>query len=92
MEFPGLCQERINLYIRHIQRERDDFVGYIETKMYYGKNEEHYTKDFNNLKELVDSEPNSMAIQLRFNLHQNRNHPNEDIMTSLANSLPNSQY
>ena len=60
--------------------------------MYYGKHEDHYTKDFKTLKELVDSEQNAMAIQLHFNLHQNRNHPNEEIMTSLANSLPDSEY
>lgn len=91
MEYPGLERDRIDLYV-DASVDGAELRGYIENKMYYGKNEADYEKDFKKLKEMTTTDPGAVAVMLHFELYGNKNRPNEATMDSLAASLNKNIY
>lgn len=86
-EFPGFAKDRIDLWLNAEQSPT-----YIELKMFYSDNRGPYEKDFNKLREMVDSEEEAMAVQIHFHFYPNRNHAAESTLREMAQGLPEEDY
>jgi len=89
LEWPGVKKERFDMYLNNSQRH---LSAYLEFKMYYRKGNEEYSKDFRKLKELIDMEKKATAVQIHFNLYQNRNRPNHVAMENSQRNLNTNRY
>jgi hypothetical protein len=91
MEYPGLAQDRIDL---HIDADvcGSSCRGYIELKMYYSIDEKAYDEDFNKLKGMIVSDPDAVAVQIHFEMYQNSNMPNHNLINGYAASLDQTEF
>ena len=91
MEYPGLQQDRIDLYV-DAEIARLSYRGYIELKMYYSKDEKAYRHDFDKLLQMIESDPDAVAVQVHFELYDNSQQPNHRLIDGYAASLDKSEY
>ena len=91
LEYPGLSLDRIDLAIDGII---DDLIyrGFIEMKMFYGRDPNCYSNDFDKLKEMIIGDKESVGVQIHFELYQNKNRPNHKLIDGYASSLKATKY
>jgi len=91
MEFPGLRQDRIDIFV-DANLQHLDYRGYVELKMYYSRDQAKYLRDFDKLKEMVTADNDAVAVQIHFELYQNSNQPNHRMIDGFAASLDRADY
>ena len=91
MEFPGLNKDRIDLFVDACLHKLD-YRGYIELKMYYSRDPQRYTHDFDKLKRMVITDNDAVAVQIHFNLYQNSKQPNHRLIDGFACRLDTDEY
>ncbi len=87
LEFPGLAKDRIDLWI-----DAPHCPVYLELKMFYSDNRKPYEKDFHKLKEMVDAESGSIAVQIHFHFYPNKKQTAQETLRGLSGGLLKSEY